>query len=86
MSEVVECARPVGYRGTVKDLEPGSVYGRLTVKSLSHRERSHAFYRVECVCGSLRVVRGIALTNGGTKSCGCAACDALSAPQKPEGG
>lgn len=55
--------------------ETGHRYGRLTVVSRapSYRTRSYASARLvcQCDCGQTCVVRGAALRDGTTRSCGC---------------
>ena len=54
-------------------IEPGQVFGRLTVleKSPERSTAKHSYWQVLCRCGTTRVVRGTSLTGGSTKSCGC---------------
>jgi hypothetical protein len=52
----------------------GQTFGRLTVKSLHHKEgKPHykTFWNCVCACGSKCVVRANSLTKGTTQSCGC---------------
>jgi hypothetical protein len=47
-------------------------FGRLTVKSLSSRDRNHnKRWLCLCDCGNEKVVLGDKLRNGNTQSCGC---------------
>lgn len=54
-------------------VKPGEKYGRLTV--LEKAESMNGFTRwvCQCECGNLTTARGINLTSGHTKSCGCIA-------------
>ena len=49
----------------------GSVYGRLTVTSFSHKKARKSYFNCECECGNKIVARGDQLKSGNTKSCGC---------------
>jgi hypothetical protein len=54
----------------------GKKFGRLTVMSFAGTTpRRHALWTCLCKCGRIKVVRGNALTNGITKSCGCLASE-----------
>lgn len=51
---------------------PGSKFGRLTVKYFEGRNKQYdSLWRVKCDCGNETIVRGGALKNGHTQSCGC---------------
>lgn len=52
----------------------GKVFGKLTVLSYMGNKK----YLCECSCGNKKVVYGYNLTNGSTKSCGCASIDDLT--------
>lgn len=41
------------------------------VMSYSHTKKNRAFWNCRCLCGTLRVVRGLDIRCGTTKSCGC---------------
>ena len=56
----------------VKDLT-GQTFGKLKVKSLAYTKNRFAYWSCVCECGTSAVVRGVSLTNGNTKSCGCGA-------------
>ena len=61
--------------GTFKDLT-GKKFNKLTVISFHPREKDDTRARITrwncvCDCGKQKVVAGIELTSGGTKSCGC---------------
>lgn len=49
----------------------GQKFGRLTVLSFSHNERSHRVFSCMCDCGNEALARQINLTRGRTTSCGC---------------
>lgn len=51
----------------------GQVYGKLTVLSFSHKEKSsgHLYYTCRCSCGVEKVIRVGNLRSGSVKSCGC---------------
>lgn len=56
----------------------GKVFGRLVViaraeRPLDKKPSKDAWWRVECKCGQIRVVRGSNLATGHTRSCGCMA-------------
>ena len=57
-----------------KDLT-GIHFGRLTVLSLSHKEKMSGRYRYfwlcRCDCGNTHIARTDSLTSGNVKSCGC---------------
>lgn len=53
-------------------IEPGTVFGRLTVMYESPIRKNRAVcYHCKCECGNEVDVRSISLRNGDTKSCGC---------------
>lgn len=57
----------------IKDLT-GKRFKRLIVVGLSHKnpkEKNLAYWRCLCDCGNEIIVRGISLSSGATKSCGC---------------
>lgn len=49
----------------------GKIFGRLKVLSLEKRVKHHTYYRCQCKCGKIKVVRFSSLWNHLTKSCGC---------------
>lgn len=54
--------------------EVGNQYGKLTVIERAARPEGRpkgAYWLCQCDCGSQKVVRGVELRTGGTKSCGC---------------
>lgn len=53
----------------MKDLS-GKVFGRLLVLSLSRTDKI-AYWDCQCECGNKKVVAGVKLTRGDTRSCGC---------------
>ena len=52
-----------------KDLT-NKIFGRLTVLSYSHKDKSHTFWNCLCECGNQKTIKGNYLISG-TKSCGC---------------
>jgi len=58
-------------------IAPGDVFGRLTVLASAGPDKHGALrYDARCECGERTTVRGVDLTHGRTKSCGCLARDA----------
>lgn len=53
-----------------KDLT-GKRFGRLTVTAFAYMSGKVSFWKCRCDCGNDSVVRGVCLSNGHTKSCGC---------------
>ena len=52
--------------------EIGNVYGYLTVIERAENDKEgRAQWLCQCKCGNQVIVRGKALRNGNTKSCGC---------------
>jgi hypothetical protein len=50
----------------------GGTYGRLTVLGYSHSTTAGGtHWHCRCECGTVKVIRGVRLTNGVTTSCGC---------------
>lgn len=49
----------------------GQVFGRLTVLEYDHTENGRTFWKCQCSCGNVKVIRRAALTQGTTVSCGC---------------
>lgn len=63
----------------------GKRFGRWLVKSNAKPdERGDATWSCVCDCGSERVVRGFMLSNGSSKSCGCAGIEKLTIYKTPE--
>lgn len=55
-----------------KIIPEGTRFGRLQVKGIDHLEKGRGYYyKCECECGNSTVVRGDALRDGTTLSCGC---------------
>lgn len=54
-----------------KDLT-GKKFGKLTALEVDHKEGKVYFWKCKCDCGNEVVIRGASLSNGHTKSCGCA--------------
>jgi hypothetical protein len=48
----------------------GKIYGYFTVLAFSHRDK-YTFWKCECKCGSIKIIRGGDLSSGHIKSCGC---------------
>jgi hypothetical protein len=67
--------------------DPGDVYGRLTVVALEPARDSSGGrrYLCRCACGNERVVPGMRLRNGESRSCGCLAADMASSRLKTHG-
>jgi len=57
----------------------GERYGRLTVIGRADNPTTPIHWRTVCVCGQERIVRGGALRNGNTASCGCLRLDHVRA-------
>lgn len=56
----------------VKDILPGSLFGRWTVISRSIEDKdANAWWDVRCSCGVQRSVTGKSLRSGKSRSCGC---------------
>lgn len=53
------------------EVEPGQVFGRLTVIAAERRDNYETSWRCRCICGGEAVVRESSLRSGNTKSCGC---------------
>jgi len=66
--------------------EVGNRHGRLTVLEEGERGKSrHAMWLCKCDCGNIRVVDGINLRSGHTKSCGCLAKERASETKSSHG-
>lgn len=64
-------------------IEPGTVFGRLTVMYESPVRKNRAVcYHCKCECGNEIDVRSISLRKGDTKSCGCLAKEKSAERQK----
>jgi len=59
--------------GRIKDLT-GMKFGRLTVIGFSHMKNG-SYWHCVCECGEKRIVQGVNLRIGKTKSCGCSLKD-----------
>ncbi len=57
--------------GQIKDIT-GQKFGRLTAIKFSHRQNRRTFWIFKCDCGTERTMRRDGVTQGATKSCGCA--------------
>lgn len=49
----------------------GRVFGRLTVIGYSHTQRGTTFWKCQCTCGKVKIVRRSSLVQGRALSCGC---------------
>jgi len=49
----------------------GQEFGCWTVLSEAGRRHGHVMWLCQCQCGTKRIVEGVSLRKGGTKSCGC---------------
>jgi len=55
-----------------KRLDIGTKYNELTVVDFHHvGSRGRSYYLFQCTCGKQKVILGIGVTSGNTKSCGC---------------
>jgi hypothetical protein len=48
----------------------GMKFGRLTVIEYSHKEGSYRFWKCQCDCGNVRIVKADNLASGNSQSCG----------------
>ncbi|WP_163006084.1 hypothetical protein [Methylobacterium brachiatum] len=60
----------------------GQRFGRLLVMNYDRTEFGITFWRCQCDCGSEKIVRGLHLTNGHTRSCGCMRKEFRGPPRK----
>ena len=70
----LEHSRSHGYIEPTKKVSnlTGKRFGRLTVLSqLEHRQNKRIVWNCMCDCGNYKDVKGVCLTTGETKSCGC---------------
>jgi len=58
-------------KAPAKDLK-GMSFGLLVVKGPGEPKGYHRTWVVQCLCGTIKPVRGDALLSGRTRSCGCA--------------
>lgn len=49
----------------------GKSFGLLTVLSVDHRQGNRLYWKCQCQCGNIAIVRADQLIGGVTKSCGC---------------
>ena len=49
----------------------GRIFGRYKVESVSHFKYGVYYYNCTCSCGNRKVVSGLSLVKGVSKSCGC---------------
>lgn len=61
------------------------VFGRLKVLSFAYIKKAGTFWKVECHCGNIKVVKGARLMNGHTKSCGCLTREATTNNRRTHG-
>lgn len=68
-------------KSTAKD-ETGNIYGFLTVleRASTPPGKRTAFWLCRCACGNEKIIEGINLRNGDTRSCG--ECHSLESPNK----
>ena len=59
--------------GAFRDLS-GMRFGKWTVEEWVRTDAHGSVYKCRCECGTEREVRGAALTNGSSRSCGAAGC------------
>ena len=52
--------------------EIGNKYGKLTVIARAESKKKGVYWLCQCTCGGKKVIQGIRLRNGNTKTCGCA--------------
>lgn len=65
-----KCSAREACKQTAKDLT-GQKFHRLQVLSKSENLGKNVAWNVKCDCGTEKVVRGVELTKGSVKSCGC---------------
>src|SRR5712691_4966483 len=53
----------------------GKRYGRLLVIAFDHTDKECQFWQCQCDCGVVKVIRGNAMRQGMTRSCGCLVTD-----------
>jgi hypothetical protein len=68
-------------------MEPGTVFGRLTVVRPAQRRPGSQHRRYECVCdcGTMRTIPATSLRTGRTKSCGCIARERIGSVSRTHG-
>lgn len=95
-NEVVRGKPPVPYRENIscgcgrRKVEPGKVFGRLTVIRGANDEeipvgQKGAWYLCRCICGTERIIRGAGLVIGTTRSCGCLFREVRKSVELPRG-
>lgn len=52
-------------------VQPGQIFGRLTVVEKDENPTGRNYYECICTCGKTKLVRATHLTTGAVKSCGC---------------
>lgn len=68
------------------EINVGDRFGRLTVLSEAERRHGSRRYVVRCDCGAEKVVFGVGLRRGTTRSCGCLSRELASARMKARHG
>lgn len=63
----------------------GRTFERLTVISRAENKGKEPRWLCRCVCGNTKVIYGLSLKAGMTRSCGCLAADVTSARSKTHG-
>jgi hypothetical protein len=56
----------------------GRKFGKLTVVDIAYLKNRHIYWNCLCECGNTKIVNGIGLKRGTTKSCGCYNRECLS--------
>lgn len=64
----------------------GKTFGRLTVISRAFSKNGDFYWNCLCSCGNTTVVRGMGLTGGNTKSCGCLKINKKTGDEKEKWG
>ena len=73
-------------QANIKEIAPGTVYGRLTVKESVGSKNGEIHYRCICECGNEAIVSGVNLRKGATQSCGCLRKERQKASVQKHGG
>jgi len=55
----------------IREIEPGTIFGRLTVLSYAGVSKNKSVSNCKCSCGEEKIVRNADLLNGVSQSCGC---------------
>ncbi len=51
----------------------GKVFNKFTVLEFAYSKDYATFWKVKCECGTIKILKGVVLKHGQTKSCGCGA-------------